>query len=187
MSDDSPANRRRLDRVLDPGFLSGLTDLPLPELRSRRRDAEQEEIDCSYLRRLLQGRIDLVAAELARRTSSEGSERGSMVHELSDVFADPSRARAATGNRTRHVTVEPSQSDQHRRAVDALIDDIDLADPSARSDDELTGALSVYRDAERKISAERKAVQAVMDAASAEVGRRYRDGTATADQTLNEN
>ncbi|GAA3228945.1 hypothetical protein GCM10020256_41570 [Streptomyces thermocoprophilus] len=32
-----------------------------------RRDAQRDEADLSYVRRLLQGRIDILRAELARR------------------------------------------------------------------------------------------------------------------------
>ncbi|MER7682913.1 AmfC protein [Streptomyces sp. NPDC096934] len=41
--------------------------LRLPELRTLRRDAQRDEADLSYVRRLLQGRIDILRAELARR------------------------------------------------------------------------------------------------------------------------
>src|SRR3954451_5376120 len=43
-----------------------LTRLSLPELRTLRRDAQRDEADLSYVRRLLQGRIDILRAELAR-------------------------------------------------------------------------------------------------------------------------
>ncbi|WP_459171102.1 RsiG family protein, partial [Streptomyces scabiei] len=42
-----------------------LSRLRLPELRALRRDAQRDEADLSYLRRLLQGRIDILCAELA--------------------------------------------------------------------------------------------------------------------------
>ncbi|MCH0566089.1 hypothetical protein [Streptomyces sp. MUM 2J] len=44
-----------------------LAALSLPELRAVRRDAQRDEADLSYVRRLLQGRIDILRAELARR------------------------------------------------------------------------------------------------------------------------
>ncbi|GDY75817.1 hypothetical protein SAV31267_053020 [Streptomyces avermitilis] len=44
-----------------------LSVLRLPELRTLRRDAQRDEADLSYVRRLLQGRIDILRAELARR------------------------------------------------------------------------------------------------------------------------
>lgn len=183
MTEEPARDRRRIDRVLAPSFLAGLADMPLTEVRSRRGAAEQEEVDLSYLRRLLQGRIDLVAAELARR-SSTGGERGSIVHEIPEVFTD--RSRESSGTRTRHVTMEPSQSDEHRRFIDQLIDDVDLSDPAARTDDELGRALEIYRQAERDVSDQRRSVQGVMDAASADIGRRYRDGLAEVGDVLAE-
>src|SRR5207244_1775351 len=45
-----------------------LAVLTLSELRTLRRDAQREEADLSYVRRLLQGRIDILRAELARRS-----------------------------------------------------------------------------------------------------------------------
>ncbi|MGW1026161.1 RsiG family protein [Streptomyces sp. NPDC002577] len=47
--------------------LHDLAVLRLPELRALRRDAQRHEADLSYVRRLLQGRIDILRAELARR------------------------------------------------------------------------------------------------------------------------
>jgi hypothetical protein len=49
--------------------------LRLPELRALRRQAQQHEADLSYVRRLLQGRIDILRAELARRGGS-GADSG---------------------------------------------------------------------------------------------------------------
>ena len=55
-----PGGHRRIDRVLDPGFAEEVERLGLPELRARREEAEAEEVDVSYLRRLLQGRLDIL-------------------------------------------------------------------------------------------------------------------------------
>ncbi|QDY81034.1 hypothetical protein FQU76_14835 [Streptomyces qinzhouensis] len=45
--------------------------LLLPELRTLRRGSQQDEADLSYVRRLLQGRIDILRAELARRSGPD--------------------------------------------------------------------------------------------------------------------
>ncbi len=67
MSEPIPGGRRRVDRVLGAGFLDDLDQLTLQELRERRHDAEQEDADLSYIRRLLQGRLDIIRAEIERR------------------------------------------------------------------------------------------------------------------------
>ena len=54
-SSPRPGNRR-IDRVLAEDYLEGLQGLPLAEVRALRADAEQEEVDLSYLRRLSSAR-----------------------------------------------------------------------------------------------------------------------------------
>ena len=90
MSDDrndAPSGHRRIDRVLSEGYLEGLSSLPLPEVRELRDQAEQEEADLSYLRRMLQGRVDIINAELARRRG-DASDGASIIDQLPRILAD---------------------------------------------------------------------------------------------------
>jgi len=164
---------RRIDRVLAEGYLDGLSDLPIAEVRQRRTDAEQEEVDLSYLRRMVQGRLDILRAELNRRDSSSNQ---TLVEGLAAILADEPRAPAR--GLGRHSTIEPSRADSHRRYVEALVADVDLSDVSARSTDEVAHAMRTLSEEEQGISTKRRAVQDVMDACSAEITRRYRDGEA---------
>ena len=75
--------KRRLDRVMDPGFLDGLSDVPIEELRALRADATGEEADLSYERRMLHGRIAIIQGELARRAGTGGE--GSLVDRLAQI------------------------------------------------------------------------------------------------------
>jgi hypothetical protein len=165
---------RRIDRVLAEDYLSGLGKAPLPDVRTLRDDAEQEEVDLSYIRRLIQGRMDIVRAELNRRDGIGSG--GSLVDNLAQTLADEPRSPARGSGR--HTTVEPSRVDSHRRYVEALVADVDLTDTAARSSDELHHAMRVLSDEEQVLSAKRRQVQNVMDACSAEITRRYRDGEA---------
>ncbi|MCU1588074.1 MAG: AmfC protein, partial [Frankiales bacterium] len=162
---------RRIDRVLADDYLKDLRQATLAEARALRDDAEQEEVDLSYIRRLIQGRMDIVRAELNRR---EGPATGTLVENLAQVLAD--EPRGAAHGLGRHSTIEPSRIDSHRRYVEALVADVDLSDTAARSSDELHHALRVLSDEEQVVSAKRRLVQSVMDACSAEIARRYRDG-----------
>jgi hypothetical protein len=171
---------RRIDRVLSENYLAGLSDLPIEEVRSLRQEAEQEETDVSYLRRLLQGRIDILKAELDRRAG--GSHERSLVEELPQILAEDTRATHGLG---RYSAVEPSRADAHRRHVEALVADVDLDDVSARGDDELRRALAVYETEERDQSEKRRAIQRVMDACAAEIARRYKEGQLDVSDVLN--
>lgn len=174
MSAEAPSGQgtRRIDRVLAEDYLAGLAEAPLSDVRALRAEAEQEEADLSYVRRLVQGRIDIVKAELARRTS--GAE-ASLVDSLVDVLSEQRGSAHGLG---RHVTVEPSRVDAHQRYVEQLVANVDLTDTTARSDEELQDVLEVLAVEERTLSGKRRKVQEVMDALSAEVTRRYRDGEA---------
>jgi hypothetical protein len=169
--------RRRIDRVLGPGFATDLDRLPLADLRQRRDDAAQEETDLSYLRRLLHARIDILKAEQRRRSSGD---EGSLVDQLAEILADES-----VGQRGRHQPLEPSQSESRRR-IDALVADAGLSDVDTLSDDALAQSLAKFGEQEATVSGFRREVQIVMDAINAEIAARYAQGTASVDQLLAE-
>ena len=175
-----PGNRR-IDRVLADDYLEGLETRPLQDVRAMRSEAEQEEVDLSYLRRMIQGRLDVLRAELNRR---DGTGEGDLVQALAGILADEPRAPAR--GLGRHTTVEPSRADSHRRYVEALVADVDVSDVSARTVDDLAHGMRILGEEEQKISAKRRQVQAVMDACSAEITRRYRDGEADVSALLAE-
>lgn len=176
-----PGGRRRIDRVLAPGFLDGIATRPLEEVRSLRDDAAQEETDLSYLRRLLHARIDIVRAEQRRR-----SEGGSpVVEDLAAILADGDRERVPPAGAGRLLRVEPSSVESHRRYVEALVADADLSDVGSLTDEKLAEALAAYRIEESSVSQRRRQVQLVWDALDAELAARYRSGTASVDELLN--
>jgi hypothetical protein len=124
---------RRIDRVLAEDYLADLATAPLADVRRKRTEAEQEEVDLSYIRRMVQGRIDVVRAELNRREGSGGN--GSLIDGLAVILAD--EPRGAARGMGRYTSVEPSRADSHRRYVESLVADVDLSDVSARSSDDL--------------------------------------------------
>jgi len=169
----SPTGNTRVGRLLAPDYLSGLTERSIEEIREMRAEAEQEETDLSFLRRLLQGRLDILRAEVARRNG----EQTDLVQALPQILADDNVPGPPRGL-GRHIAVEPSRADAHRRHVEALVADVDLSNPGAHDDTSLRQVLKTLEDEEHKVSESRRAVQAVMDALTSEVTRRYREGDA---------
>jgi hypothetical protein len=174
--------RRRIDRVLSEDFLERLEQRDIAEVRALRRDAEQEEVDLSYVRRLLQGRMDLIRAELSRRSGGAGGDEHIVEH-LAEILADAGRSDHGLG---RFLSVEPSRVDEHRRAVEQVVADVDVSDVEARSDDELRAALARLEAFEADVSTQRRRVQDVMDRCTSEIGRRYKAGEANVDDLLAE-
>lgn len=162
----------------------GVPDVPreprtlrLPELRALLRDARQEESELSYVRRLLQGRIDILRAELARR-SSPGS---ALLELLPEILTDaPSRQRSSA----RHVTVATPRSDRYRALAAEMLGQVELSDLTARTDDELRAAMARLVGCEQRFSQRRQVIQRTADGCSTEIARRYREGEAHVDDLL---
>ena len=159
--------------MLAPGYLDGLEALPLEQVRALRQDAEQEEADLSYLRRLLQGRIDILRAELDRRSGSSAGPR--VVDQLAEILADQPSLRPALG---RHLSIGPSRVGEYRRSMERMIADVDLSDVTARSEAEIRSAMESLTGCEHSVSQNRRAVQRIADACRQEVACRYRTGQA---------
>ena len=94
--DVMPGGQRRIDRVLDPGFIAEAGSLDLAELRARRDDAEAEEADISYLRRLLQGRLDILRAELVRRSQGGDLDVAGLRAALPSILSNEVRSSRST-------------------------------------------------------------------------------------------
>ncbi|MFE7617034.1 ABC transporter substrate-binding protein [Streptomyces sp. NPDC057496] len=154
-----------------------LGTLRLPELRTLRRESQRDEADLSYVRRLVQGRIDILRAELARRLDPETP----VVDRLSEILADtPSRHRSSA----RHVTLTTPRSDEYRRLAAETLSEVELSDLDARTDEELHTAMGRLVHYEQQVSRRRHQLQRTADDCGAEIARRYRDGEAQVDDLL---
>jgi hypothetical protein len=160
--------------------VGALALMDLDDLRSQRRRAQEDEADLSYLRRLLQGRVDILCAELARRPLRRAVP-DTLLEQLPVILADvPSQVRSSA----RHVTLGTPRSAEFQSLADEIMDDIAFADPEAQSDDALQAACIRLTTHERAISRRRQRLQRIVDECSAEITRRYREGEARVDDLL---
>ncbi|MEC4015679.1 RsiG family protein [Streptomyces sp. H27-D2] len=162
--------------------LPELGALRLPELRALRRSSQQDEADLSYVRRLLQGRIDILRAEQARRRDLGPKDPESqVVDRLSEILADvPSRVRSSA----RHVTLGMPHSEAYQKLAAEMLSEVELSDLVARTDEDLTVAMGRLVRYEQQVSRQRQQLQRTADDCSTEIARRYRDGEAQVDDLL---
>lgn len=178
MDDQQGSSVRRSDRVLRPDYDRALGQLDVPELRARRRTAEAEEAELSYVRRLLQGRIDILRAELRRRAGHGDAVLPSLPSILSD------RPRSGSGQ-GRHVSVTiPDSANMPHHADQLAAANAGGSDLTRLTDRELRGILSTLEQHERSISDARGRAHRVLDHLGKELTRRYRDGSAQVDDLL---
>ena len=171
-------SRRRIDRVLQPEFISDLKTIDLAELRERRDLTEDVESQVSYYRRLLHGRMDLLDFELTRR---KGGEERTLLEALPEILAKG----MILGNEPtlRHIEVMPPIPESSgKRLIDKIMDDGVLAQLPELTQEEIADALEKLRDFERQLSAQRKQLHLVIDRIQEEIVTRYRaqHGTPTA-------
>ncbi|KOU56749.1 aerial mycelium formation protein [Streptomyces sp. MMG1533] len=163
-----------------------LAVLSLPELRTLRRDAQRDEADLSYVRRLLQGRIDILRAELVRRAPAGAASvvavgAMSVVDRLPEILTDaPARHRSSA----RHVTLGTPHSEEYRLLAAEMLAEVELSDLGARTDLELSTAMGRLVRYEQQVSRRRQRLQRTADDCSAEIARRYREGEAQVDDLL---
>jgi hypothetical protein len=169
----SPAGGAAVDELLAPEFVENAMRSSMTEVRLLRRKAEQEEVNLSYTRRLLQGRLDIVRRELQRRAEHDGR---SLVDLLPEILSE--KGRGPAHGLGRHQTVQPHAPEEYESWVNSLTKGVDVSAIAELSDAKLEKVARALADAESGLSERRRGVQQVMDALAAELGRRYRDGEA---------
>lgn len=167
----SAQGHRRIDRIRQPGFVDGLGDLALDELRERRDECLAEREYLSLLRRLVQGRAEILRAEIERRGGTE--QQVPLVERLAEILAGephgPTRGEAVK------VGLPEEEMLLARRRVERLVADAGLSDPGALDDARLSSAVDALAREEREVSEARSDVLAALDALQDELKRRYKD------------
>jgi hypothetical protein len=171
---------RRIDRVLDRAFATDLPAVPLKVLRERRAEASAEESDLSYLRRVLHGRLDIIAAETARRVNGDESP---LVARLTEILSDSPSRRVASARHLPRGTGDATAG-EYRRALETRLRELAVPDLATCSDQALRDAAALLSAFEREVSELRRRVQIVVDECAADLARRYREGEAAIDDLL---
>jgi hypothetical protein len=179
----------QLSEVTDPNYLDGVEDWPLATVRTRRDELNEIETGLSYLRRIVQGRLDIVvAAENHRKQGGGGVEASDLLLELPSILGGHVHAPGLgrfPGKIDQALVLDPGQLDP---VIEAQLEEIlpaaRLSSLGDSSVEELTECARALADLERTISGQRRAMFDVLDRLQAEIVRRYRTGEATVDSLL---
>jgi hypothetical protein len=169
VNEDRPANRR-IDRIRDPSYLDGIETQPLEDVRARRDECMAEREYLSLLRRLVQGRAEILKAELASRGSDDDRP---LVDRLSEILA--SDQPVTSRGEAMKVSLPEEEMLLARRRIERLVADAGISDPSELDDDRLKEAVDVLAGEEREVSTQRGDVHRVLDALQDELKRRYKE------------
>lgn len=157
--------------------LTDPVDLSLDELRSLRQELQHVDDHVSYARRVAQARIDLVKTEHERRNAGPDADVGAGLTSVLSQHLTGGPARPPRPTEDLSDNPYAAELDQvcaeHRFGRIEELNDAELA--------QLTEAIEAF---EQQISVDRRARFERIDALSAELVRRYRDGEASVDSLL---
>ena len=173
----------QLDRILGPEYLGDLEHRAIADVRQMRAESQEIETGLSYLRRLIQGRLDIVGAERQRR--AEGREPGDLsdlISQLPEILSD--RTRSPGVGRLPQIPAPGETEPGMTARLDAILGERDLESLPRLSDDDLDRMTADLDELEREVSDLRRQVFDCIDALQAEITRRYRTGEANVESLL---
>jgi len=166
-----------------PGYLEGLADWPIDRVRAQRDEATEAETGLSYLRRIVQGRLDIVLAELGdRQLGSDPGGLDDLVTRLPEILGD--RVHAPGLGRLPALIGPGELAPELTQRVETVLPAGRLDSLREYDDVQLDAVSGALKDLEQSLSSQRRAVFNVLDRLQDELVRRYRTGEATVDSLL---
>ncbi|MEA2451998.1 MAG: hypothetical protein QOG04_708 [Actinomycetota bacterium] len=168
-------NRRLVDRVVDPTYVEGVTERSDDDLKAMLAESAEAENEVSFERKLCQGRIDILKAELSRR--EEGGDTSDLVSRLPQILAgdEPRSDPGALPSRAPDFSI-PRNADIPRRRVEEIVGEQTLARLPQLPDEEIGSVISALTEHESNLSARRKALHEAIEILQRENIRRMRSG-----------
>ena len=165
--------RRTIDRIADPSYLENLQTMPIEELRRKKDECEALEAEVSYARRLIQGKLDILRHGAERIAGGDKLEVTDMVGDLPGILSEGVGGPAGRLPRL----LAPANASSQRRDVERLASADDLARLDQLSAEELEELVDRLSETEKETSQRRRRIHGVMDQLTAELVRRFREGS----------
>ena len=173
-----------LDRLVADNELTPLAGLSVGELRERRNGLQRTEQTLSYLRRLVQGRLDIVLDERQRRVDGAGErDLSALVDNLPKILAEHTGSGGGRGALP-NVTMPAADVDDFLVDLDHIVGADRLGRLHELSEGDLADAADALSGMEHRVSQHRRSLHNAIDAFQEEIVRRYKSGEASVDALL---
>lgn len=167
-------NRRLVDRVADPEYTAGIEARSDDDLKAMLAESAEAENEVSFERKLCQGRIDILKAELSRR--EEGGDSSDLVSRLPQILAGDERSDSGPlPSRAPDFSI-PRNADIPRRRVEEIGGEQTLARLPQLPNEEISSVIKALSEHESNLSARRKALHEVIEVLQRENIRRMKSG-----------
>ncbi len=176
----------QLDRIANPAYVADLTERPLEDIRAMRTECQEIENALSYVRRMVQGRLDIVGGEFKhRREGGSGGDVHDLLHRLPEFLIDGGGNRSSGTPRPPQSDVSSADVIGHFEAgLERVMPASDLSRLAERDDNQLARMVEALEDFENDVSQRRHDLHTRIDQLQAEITRRYRSGEASVDTLL---
>ncbi|MGH2699224.1 MAG: hypothetical protein ACRDJL_08510 [Actinomycetota bacterium] len=168
--------RRRYEAIAEPDYVENLGGRSLEDLRSLRDECREVENEVSFERRLCHARIDILRAELERRSGQQDQDLLSRLPEILGS-AEPRGEESPLPSRAPDLSI-PRNADIPRRRIEEIAGEQTMTRLNRLQSDEIKEIMSSLADHERNLSERRRKLHEVMDVIQAEIVRRYTSGEA---------
>lgn len=175
-----------LEHLLGTEQLASLGSQPITDLRDFRVRCSEAEGDVSLVRRMAQGRIDIVGHEVRRRAGdSVDSDVSAVLFDLPDIMgSEPRPSSAVPGSRPIDLSGPGDTAYRLTEKLDAIASPDDLSSLASMDGSRVRELFEQLRATELELSSIRRRLHEQIDAVQSEIARRYRDGEATVDSLL---
>ncbi len=161
--------------MAEPGYVEDLGSRGLEDLRAARDECREVENELSFERRLCHARIDILRAEVERRSGSQDQDLLSRLPEI--LGSAELGAGTSLPSRAPDLSI-PRNADVPRRRVEEIAGEQTMTRLNQLGTDEVKETMSSLAEHERELSARRSRIHEVMDVIQAEIVRRYTSGEA---------
>lgn len=173
----------QVDRILGAEYLGDLERRPMADVRSMRAECQEIETGLSYLRRLVQGRHDIVGAELQRRRDgAEPGDLADLISHLPEILSD--RTRPPGLGRLPQLLAPGDVDPELEASLEEIMGEHDLESLPTLSDEGLHEMHDQLEALEREVSDRRRQFFDRIDTLQAEITRRYKTGEASVESLL---
>jgi hypothetical protein len=162
--------QRRLDRVLDPAYLSDLGGRSVEEVSAMKSECVDLETEFSFVRRLAQARMAILDAEAERRAS--GGSLEDLIASLSRILADDEGPRPSPAQAHLPQRMAPSAEIEWVRGLEPLVGDSTLLRLPDLPDEELAEIRRQLGELEREVSTARRSLHEVLHQLERELAER---------------
>ncbi len=152
--------------------MSDATHLSLSDLRAQRNALQRQEDAVSFVRRLTQGRIDLVHDEERRRAANAPAPSGTLTERLANVFGQEHGGGSARPPRETDVPADHPLLVQ----LDELCEEFSFENLESLTDADISALRDALTMFEQSCSQQRHQMFEQIDALTAELVARLRDG-----------